>query len=74
MGMYDTVIVPCPECGENEYFQSKSGDCELSLFDLKDCPDDILSDVNRHSPYYCDCKTVFEVDLDTRKSVRVTKQ
>lgn len=68
--MYDIVIVPCPKCGTNEYFQSKSGYCELSLVDLKDCPNDILIDVNRHSPYNCGCGIIFEVDLATKKSVK----
>lgn len=69
MGMYDTVIVPCPACGKDEFFQSKSGECILLNIDLKDCPDDILSDVNRHAPYTCECGTVFEVDLSQRKAI-----
>lgn len=71
MGLYDTVIVPCPECGKKEEFQSKSGQCYLQVVKLEECPVDILADVNRHSPYNCDCGTVFEVDLSTRKSTKV---
>ena len=29
MGMYDTILVPCPKCGTKEEFQSKSGGCCL---------------------------------------------
>lgn len=61
--MYDTVLVPCPECGKKKEFQSKSGECSLIVVELNECPVDILADVNRHSPYTCDCGTVFEVDL-----------
>jgi len=71
MGMFDTVLVPCPECGKIKEFQSKSGKCILQEVDLKDCPIDILVDVNRHSPYTCDCGTVFEVDLNTKKSIKI---
>jgi len=71
MGMYDTVIVPCPECGKKEGFQSKSGDCFLEDYKLENCPNDLFSDVNRHSPYTCKCGTLFEVDLSTRKSTKV---
>ena len=71
MGMYDTVIVPCPGCAKEAGFQSKSGECELQTFDLKDCPVNILADVNRHSPYNCDCGAVFEVDTISVKSIRV---
>jgi hypothetical protein len=71
MGMFDTVMVPCPSCGKKEEFQSKSGECYLQVFELELCPADILVDVNRHSPYTCDCGTVFEVGLSGRKSVKV---
>ncbi len=71
MGMYDTVIVPCPKCGKKEEFQSKSGECCLRVVELNECPVDILANVNRHSPYTCDCGIVFEVDLSTRKSTKV---
>jgi len=64
MGCPDTVIVRCPKCGEESYFQSKGGACLLRTFTLADCPDDVLSDVNRHAPNTCEkCGTVFEVAL-----------
>ena len=69
MGMFDTVLVPCPNCGEKAEFQSKSGECLLEVFELKDCPDDILANVNRHAPVTCDCGTAFEVDLEKRESI-----
>jgi len=71
MGMFDIVIVPCPECGEEHFFQSKSGECFLQVVMLDECPSDILEGVNRHSPYTCDCGTMFEVDLKTRKPKQV---
>jgi len=62
MGMYDTVNVPCPKCGEVQGFQSKSGQCLLQEFDLDNCPPDVLQDVNRHSPATCTkCNTKFWV-------------
>lgn len=69
--MYDTIIVPCPNCGEEQGFQSKSGQCILRNYILEDCPDDALEDVNRHSPYECDCGIKFEVDIPTRTAVEV---
>jgi RNase P subunit RPR2 len=61
MGCYDTVIVPCPKCGTEAEFQSKGGDCLLRVYSLADCPEDVLSDVNRHAPYTCEkCGTIFE--------------
>jgi hypothetical protein len=68
MGMYDTVICECPNCRSQEEFQSKSGDCILQTFDLKDCPDDILQDVNRHAPCNCTgCGIILQVNIKNRE-------
>ena len=71
MGMYDSVIVECPKCGEQHYFQSKSGECMLDVYTLDDCPDDVMADVNRHSPYKCYCGSFIQVDIATRRAVLV---
>ncbi len=71
MGMYDTVIVNCPKCGAENDFQTKSGECILAEYTLENCPDDVMVDVNRHSPCQCDCGASFEVDVKTRKAVLV---
>lgn len=64
MGMYDTVLVPCPKCGEESEFQSKGGDCLLFGYRLEDCPQDVLRDINRHSPNECEkCGTSFAIEL-----------
>ena len=64
MGMYDTVIVPCPTCGVTSEFQSKSGNCTLATYTLADAPDDVLADVNHHAPNPCAaCSTSFWVEI-----------
>jgi len=70
MGCPDDVLVPCPKCGKIERFQSKgSFDQSCRTFKLKNCPEDVFSDINRHSPYKCwKCKTKFYVSEKTRKS------
>lgn len=72
MGMYDSVIVKCPKCGAEHEFQSKSGDCFLREYTLEDCPDNVMVNVNRHSPYNCDCGVSIEVDILSRKAVIVS--
>jgi len=67
MGMFDTVLVKCPKCGEEHEFQSKSGDCSLDVYTLENCPDDVLYNINRHSPYECECNNYLSVDTETRK-------
>jgi DNA-directed RNA polymerase subunit RPC12/RpoP len=64
MGMYDSVMVPCPKCGEKSEFQSKSGPCDLTVTDLENTPWNVLLDVNRHAPNECmNCQTKFAVKL-----------
>ena len=61
MGVYDTIKVPCPKCGELYYAQSKSGRCELEIYDFENTPHEAMIDVNRHAPFECDCGAIFEV-------------
>lgn len=73
MGMFDTVMVPCPTCGEQAEFQSKGGKCLLETFTLEEAPDDVLLDVNRHSPVRCSkCKTQFGVAVEGQLAPRRT--
>ncbi len=72
MGMYDSVMVNCPKCGEEHEFQSKSGECLLDVYTLENCPDDVMVNVNRHSPCQCNCGFNYEVDIENRKAVMAT--
>lgn len=70
MGMYDSVMVNCPKCGQENEFQSKSGECLLYVYTLENCPKDVLLNVNRHSPQKCyNCGFNHEVDIENRKAV-----
>ncbi len=63
MGMYDTVMVPCPACYEYAELQSKSGKCNLETFSLDDAPDDVLLDLDR-GPLRCrKCGTHFAIEI-----------
>lgn len=66
MGMFDSVMVPCPKCHTKAEFQSKSGDCTLAVYELQEAPPEVLGDVNRHAPATCgNCGTVFAVAVKT---------
>ena len=74
MGTPDDVRVPCPACGAIEYFQSKGGECAMLTYNLADAPNDVLSNVNRHSPYRCrSCGTWFAVDEENRSPIAAEK-
>jgi len=66
MGMYDSIIVKCPRCGVKHEFQSKSGKCTLGVYSLKNCPNDVLTDANRHSPYECKCGSFLSIDIPNK--------
>jgi endogenous inhibitor of DNA gyrase (YacG/DUF329 family) len=63
MGLFDSVMVPCPDCGFISEFQSKSSyERRCRVFALKDAPEDVLLDVNRYAPLKCDCGAFFYVN------------
>lgn len=71
MGMFDTVWVNCPKCGDELSFQSKSGDCVLANYKLENAPKDVMYNVNRHSPIKCECGRKYKIDIDKRELVEV---
>ena len=38
MGCYNTIIIRCPVCHEKLQWQTKSGDCSLSTYELHEAP------------------------------------
>lgn len=69
MGLFDSVMVPCPSCSTPLEFQSKSGDCSLSRYTLEDAPEEVMRDVNRHAPVWCECGSTVSVDLRRREPI-----
>lgn len=54
MGMFSTVLLNCPHCGQDHEEQTKAGECDLSikhlpLADLRD-----IAEVAHHAPYSCE--------------------
>ncbi len=47
MGMFDRVIIKCPNCNEDLEFQSKAGECFLNDYNLKNIPWNISLDLNK---------------------------
>ena len=63
MGMFDTVMIKCPHCGDELEFQTKSGECVLSYFTQEAIPPEIARDLNGISDecYHCGEKIKLEV-------------
>ena len=55
MGMFDSVIVQCPNCGKGMEFQSKAGDCDLISYTLESAPSEILMDIMNDPQFHQAC-------------------
>jgi hypothetical protein len=45
MGMFDTVWVPCANCGKLLDYQSKAGPCEMNEYTLDTAPPRVQGDL-----------------------------
>ena len=69
MGCFDTVLVPCPKCGNKYQAQSKSGEQLFMSYELDEAPDDVIYDVNRYAPFRCKCGALFHVTFKKRRAI-----
>jgi hypothetical protein len=60
MGMFDYVIVRCPNCGADVEFQSKAGGCNLHRIPLSEAPIRVKADVIGESEE-CQCKSIVQI-------------
>lgn len=52
MGLFDSVMVPCPKCKKHVEFQSKAWECQMNVYTLETAPAEILTDI-MNDPEYC---------------------
>lgn len=72
MGLYDTILFPCPNCGHQMEAQSKSGPCALSRFSHDHVPASIAADANRHAPFTCPgCGAEYTLSAPAEQFVRL---
>ena len=71
MGLYNEVIVECPDCGETYVHQSKAGSCQLKYNSLdtaeEEDAEDFLEDVLNESVYCSECHHKFTAQKKVRK-------
>ena len=60
MGMYNSIYVYCPCCGEEMEFQSKSGSCELDEYRIYNMPQEDLKGIIGDS-WQCTCGHLIEI-------------
>lgn len=57
MGMFDTVNVRCRKCGETIEFQSKSGKCNLNVYEETSVPVSVAVGIEGDVEWCSNCKT-----------------
>ena len=53
MGIFNTIMVNCPNCGSKIEFQSKSGSCILATYHISNCPEEEIEGIIGES-WCCD--------------------
>jgi len=63
MGMFDSVIATCPNCGETIEWQTKSGYCHLDVFniDKENVPIVIANSLNGELEQCSNCKEIYKL-------------
>ena len=69
MGMFDSVLVKYPDCGEIVEFQSKAGDCSLKQYSIKNMPLDIACDLDGESKS-CICGRVVKIKIKNKAKIK----
>jgi len=66
MGMFDTVKLECPACGEETSFQTKDGECTLETYSLKNISGSIAEGLKYKDVHcnYCQVAIRFETYVE----------
>lgn len=72
MGMFDTVKLRCPYCGETTEEQTKSGPCMLKTYTLNNAPISVMGGIL--GEVKCEhCEEIFKVETEVKPKYRVVK-
>lgn len=63
MGMFDSVMVPCPACGTVNEFQSKGGLCQLRRYTPENAPADVLGPLLNETEQCSNCGAEYRVQV-----------
>jgi len=63
MGMFDEILIPCPDCNGLIYKQSKSGQCVLGTYHFSNAPKDALAGLLKEDEITCEhCEAEITID------------
>ena len=58
MGLFNEILVPCPNCKEPVVFQTKSGSCELLTYPISRVPAEELYGILGDTEFCSNCHRV----------------
>lgn len=70
MGMYDSLIVQCPNCFQEVEFQSKGGKCLMDRFTVENVPMNVLGGCI-NDEWNCACGKTIGLQVQSLIGVRV---
>lgn len=70
MGMFNSIYVKCPSCGERVEFQSKSGSCHLNEYNIEDAPNQEVVGIIGDS-VYCKCGHLVKVEDEPEPEIKI---
>ena len=71
MGMFDSLYIKCPKCGNRLEFQSKSGICSMDTYGKNNLPPEVAVGMNNVIVKCRSCKIKFQLQCKIPKRVQV---
>ena len=63
MGMFNTILVPCPNCGEEIEFQTKSGTRMLERYNISRVPEEEVRGILGRTTECIECGYTIEIEV-----------
>lgn len=70
MGMFDSVLVKCPECNKDIEFQSKADECMCRTYSISNAPNSIKGDLHGETQICDTCGHYAEIETQCIMMVR----
>ena len=71
MGMFDSLYVNCPKCKKQLEFQSKSGECLLSLYTKENLTPQVAIGMNRDIVKCKSCGKELKLECQIPQKVKI---
>ena len=70
MGMFDSLLVNCPQCGNQIEFQSKAGECSLAEYSIFNVPPEVALDCSKDVEICSKCGELVKLHVQSITTVQ----